>query len=344
MSKSILLPTLPKRRPSEADREAYAQQLQGFADLIQDIAKTLPFTVSARGWCYILEAHGLNKGDFPKAEKLIGDCRKSGLLPMDICAQDDSRSFTDPLPDLTRSCPSDYADDLVDNLRRYIATMGQQTSDYHPLNFWDYQSYYVVLVVEKIDLRSLFEPVCAEFHVKIANLKGWSDLNSRAAMMQDFKAHEDEGRTPVLLYCGDHDPVGLLISDTLRKNFQDLSLAVGWTPDNLVINRFGLNADFIESQVFSWVDNLESSTGRDMALSKDRHIVDYIEHHGIRKCEANVLVTRPEAGRELCREALARYIDHAGIEQWRRDTEAQRQRVSEALTSHPLMQRIAAAV
>jgi hypothetical protein len=43
----------------------------------------------------------------------------------------------------------------------------------------------------------------------------------------------------VLLYCGDHDPGGLHLSDHLRSNFGDLSGAVGWGPENLIIERFG---------------------------------------------------------------------------------------------------------
>ena len=48
--------------------------------------------------------------------------------------------------------------------------------------------------VEKLDLRNLFEVVCAEFYVPITNFKGWSDLNSRAAMMKRFAQHEAAGR------------------------------------------------------------------------------------------------------------------------------------------------------
>jgi len=39
-----------------------------------------------------LEERGLGKGDFDKAQKTINDCRKSGLLPLDICSSDDTRA------------------------------------------------------------------------------------------------------------------------------------------------------------------------------------------------------------------------------------------------------------
>ena len=118
--------------------------------------------------------------------------------------------------------------------------------NYTPISFWDDLDVYVEVAVEKLDLRNLFEPACAEFHVPIQNFKGWSDLNARAAMMRRFAEHEAAGRRCVLLLCGDHDPGGLHITDKMRKNLADLSGAVGWTPENLIISRFGLNADFID--------------------------------------------------------------------------------------------------
>jgi hypothetical protein len=33
----------------------------------------------------------LRKGDFDAAQELITECRKSGALPLDICAEDESR-------------------------------------------------------------------------------------------------------------------------------------------------------------------------------------------------------------------------------------------------------------
>ena len=65
------------------------------------------------------------------------------------------------------------------------------------------------------------------------------------------------------LLCGDHDPGGLLIADSFVRP-ADLSGAVGWSPDNLVITRFGLNADFIKRHKLTWIDNLETSSGRQL--------------------------------------------------------------------------------
>ena len=79
-------------------------------------------------------------------------------------------------------------------------------------------------------------------------------------MMRRFKMWEARGKQCVLLYCGDHDPGGLQISDFLRCNIAGLAIAVGWTPDSLIIARFGLDYDFIEANNLTWIDNLETSS------------------------------------------------------------------------------------
>ena len=71
------------------------------------------------------------------------------------------------------------------------------------------------MFVEKIDLKSLFEPICKRYHIPLTNARGWSDIHSRAAMMKRFTEWENKGKQCVLLYCGDHDPGGLNISETI---------------------------------------------------------------------------------------------------------------------------------
>src|SRR5262249_47821811 len=153
----------------------------------------------------------------------------------------------------------------------------------------------------------------AEFHIPITNISGWNDINSRAAIMKRFAFWEKRGKKCVLLHCGDHDPGGLHISEFLRSNMEELADAVGWRPDNLIIERFGLNADFIEEQGLTWIDNLETGSGG--RLDDPRHpdhgksyVQSYLARFGARKVEANALVVRPEAGRELCRQAILRHV------------------------------------
>ena len=325
---SNLLPKRKRGRQSAADAVRYERELDAFCDELLQIQSSLDFRVSSRGWCYLLEDSGLLKGDFDKAQKLINECRKTGRLPLDICAEDSAREFGG-LETIDPVGPDEYAQRIVDwTDSAYL--------DYTPLSFWEDKDVFIQALVEKIDLKGLFGPIFQEFHIPFANARGWSDLNSRAALMRRFMKMEREGKRCVLLYCGDHDPGGLNISEFLRSNMQELAGAVGWSPENLVIDRFGLNIDFIEEQGLTWIDNLETSSGRrlDSPSHLDYHksyVQSYLRQFGARKVEANALVKIPKAARALCRRAILRYLPNDALEQYNADLEPYRARVQTAV-------------
>src|SRR5262249_48605073 len=154
----------------------------------------LDFKVSSRGWCYLLEEHGLRKGDFNKAQDFINDCRKSGALPLDICAEDGARESLHV--DIATARRNDLTIEgaIADELMR-VETAREDAIDsagygYAPYGFWHDQDHYIEMVVEKIDLRELFAPICSEFFIPLTNSRGWPDINSRAAMMRRFQKME----------------------------------------------------------------------------------------------------------------------------------------------------------
>ena len=289
------------------------------------------FKVSTRGWCYILEGKKeITKGEFKAAETLINNCRKNGLLPIDFCAEDGGRA-TDGIERLDG--------DVETEIETWEQALTTTPDDYTPISLWENQSHYVEMGVEKIDLKSLFEPVCREFHVPITNLSGWSDLRRRTDILVRMYLHWNTyGDLPVLLYCGDHDPGGLNISGFLRANLKDMAGATALIlrrdhgldvtkeemedfVDIIEIDRFGLNAEFIKDEGLTWIDNLETSSGDDLSDKNHKdhfksYVQDYIRRFGVRKCEANALVVAPEAGRRLCREAILRYIDEDALEHY----------------------------
>src|SRR5262245_22676203 len=107
---------------------SYEAAVVGFCDRLQEINSRLDFQVSSRGWCYLLEEHGLRKGDFDAAQNLIVECRRQRLLPMDIVAEDGARSF-DHLEELHGE-PEEYAYSVV----RWIS---ESHTSYLPFSFWD---------------------------------------------------------------------------------------------------------------------------------------------------------------------------------------------------------------
>ena len=148
----------------------------------------------------------------------------------------------------------------------------------------------------------------------IANTGGWGDLNVRAGFMQRFKEKEAEGKQCVLLSFTDFDPGGLQISDYLRANLEAMARAVGWSPDNLIIERFGLDYEFIEQHGLTWINNLATAKG-EYPLDDKRHpdhlkpyVQNYLRKYGVRKVESDALLKRPEVGRELCRQAILKYV------------------------------------
>jgi len=325
---TITLPRLPRGRPTQTGKAAFNTEVQAFCDEILEIRSRLDFEVSSRGWCYLLEEHGLSKGDFDVAQQLIAECRRQRLLPMDIVAEDGARSF-DNLENIDRLSPEGEARSIVGTVRWLPAR-------YTPFSFWDDQLVYLEMLVEKIDLKSLFKPICSTFYIPIANARGWSDLNTRWAMLERIRRWAAEGKHCVVLYCGDHDPAGLNISNALRQNFAELLTHAEWLKlmPLLTVDRFGLNIDFIEAQGLTWIDNLETGSGRSLADPrhkdhKQAYVQDYLRRFGERKVEANALVVRPDAGRELCRQAILKYLSEDAPERYRESLEPFRDQVRE---------------
>jgi hypothetical protein len=284
---------------------------QEFAELLQSMSSHIGFKVSSRGWGYLLEqARYINKDQFDKVEAAINQCRKEGLLPVDFVAEEKARAFSGVVE------PSDGSvrDTLLWMLRDVI-----NGAKYFEPDWWKGEDYYIQVVVEKIDLVTLFEPVCKKYRIPIANAKGWSSISQRAEYCRRFKEAENNGLKCVLLYCGDHDPDGLRISETLRTNLEQIKDVVwedgeeGYDPSDLIIDRFGLNYEFIQANRLTWIDNLITGSGGNLASPSHRnhelpYVKSYLRKIGEKKCEANAIVTTPVKARQMCEEAILNYL------------------------------------
>jgi hypothetical protein len=258
----------------------------------------------------------ITKAKFNLTQHIINECRKKGYLPVRFVAEEEARSFSCVEgPDAVQDRPADY----IKSWLRAVKNCDKRID----VLFWKGQEYYIQMLVEKIDLKTLFMPICEQYHIAIATSKGWSSILQRAEIMERFALAESNNLKPVLLYCGDFDPVGVQISEMLMKNLAELSNAVGWTPTNLTIDRFGLNFDFIGKAGLSWIDNLETGSGGDLANPNHKDhdkpwVREYIEKYGVRKCEANALVIRPDMGRDLCRDAVVGYLGVDALERFKK--------------------------
>lgn len=306
------------------------KRLEDFALIVHQISQTIGFRVSSRGWCYLLEQAGyVDKSQFDKVADAVNRCRKIGLLPVDFVAEEDARAFVGV------ERPNIYTDkpEVKDTLR-WLMNQVMVGDRYYTPDWWDGEEYYIQMVVEKIDLKTLFEPICALYHIPIANSKGWSSILQRADYARRFKEAEDKGLKCVLLVAGDMDPDGLRITDTIRKNIYDVKDIFwsdgkkGYDPSNLIIERFGLNYDYIIEKGYTWIDNLVTGSGSVLARIDENgkivaglkpngekhqnfemaYLQDYINKYGVRKCEANAIVTTPDDARQLVRNEIERWL------------------------------------
>jgi len=318
----VILPTRKGRRKQD--------QLEKLAKELKEISRQIGFKLSSRGWCYQLEGFNyITKADFERVERLINECRRTGLLPVDFVAEERARSF-DIVEEPTTEPPEQY---LVGLLRSAL-----NAEEYYTPDWWEGEQYYIQMLVEKIDLKTLFTPICKDFHIPIATSRGWSAILQRAEYARRFKEAEARGLQSVLLYCGDHDPDGLRISEFLRENLEDLKAVEwgdgtnGYDPKNLIIDRFGLNGDFIVENKLSWIDNLETGSGGDLCNpNHPNHFMEYVQEYikkwECRKCEANALVVRPRQAEELCRQAIEKYVGPDALSRF----ESKREKVRSAM-------------
>lgn len=285
--------------------------LEQFSMFLHEIQKKIGFKVSSRGWAYLLETERLiNKDEFDRVTNIINKCRKKGYLPIDFTAEESARRFHGV------EKPNEL--DIVEDFGDWLKAAFHAADNYTP-DWFDGEEYYIQMVVEKVDLVTLFQPICNEYHIPIANSKGWSSMLQRAEYARRFAEARDKGLKPVLLYCGDFDPDGLRISEFIRKNLDDLKNVVwddgmdGYDPKDLIIDRFGLNYDFIIDNNLTWIDNL--ITGSKLNLADPNHknhnmpyIQEYLKNYGVRKCEANAIVVLPKIAKNLVREAIEKYL------------------------------------
>jgi len=298
--------------------------LIGFAKELIKIHNQIGFKISSRGWAYQLEGFGLiTKNEFDKVERYINECRKLGILPIDFVAEEEARRFSGVEFPETQS-PQEF-------LKGYIEAIMRCDEFYTP-DWFEGMDCYIQMLVEKIDLKTLFEPICRKYHIPSATSKGWSSIIQRGRYARRFQEAKEKGLKCVLLYCGDHDPDGLRISEFIRSNLYDLinirwnDGTKGYDPRDLIIDRFGLNYDFIEGNNLTWIDNLITGSGKNLASPSHpnyemQYVQDYLSDIGERKCEANAIVVRPTQARDLVREAIEKHLGEDALDKFERKRE-----------------------
>lgn len=343
MSKAVSAVSFPEHPGRGRHSKEYKRKLRSLAGDLQKVDSTLDFKMSARGWGYYLEGEGvITKGEIGRAETVINDLRDDGTLPLDFTAQDDARLFQHGGGlDGTRG-----VDSYIHG--RLMVLLNAQGFD--PA-FWDAHDHYIMVFVEKKDLRELFADICAEFNIPIANAKGWTPKNLRGELLKrSYQALKRE-QAPVILYFGDYDPGGVQISDTFPKNLRDLASAkvpvgdseyitgdvVADVVDHTEFRRFGLNRETIDEFGLAWINNLETGSGGDLAdPSHNDHehdyVQDWLQEVGERKVEANAILKETDDARSLFRSVLEEYLGENPHSEYRDEKRRMKKEVKSRLT------------
>ena len=320
---------LPKRksgRQSAAATEQYKADRLAFANNLKMIQAHIDFKMSARGWAYYLEGDNLiNKSQFNTVEKLINGFRKDGTLPIDFTARDKARAIVGN-PQL------DYKDMAreLDYQREQVVNF--ITNEYKPMLLCDVTKVYIEVIVEKVDLVGLFRPVCQEYQIPVTNLRGWSDINSRADIIGRCREKAMTGCDTFLLYCGDFDPAGIYISEQFKTNMTQLETAVGFSTDFINFERFGLNYDYISENSLVWTDNLMTGNGNDLSSPKHKdhnkpYVQKYIRQYGTQKVEANALLKDVVKARELMLNKINSLIRKNSLDKYNKSLVEPRERL-----------------
>lgn len=105
---------------------------------------------------------------------------------------------------------------------------------------WKDQDYAPEVWIEKEALIGVIEDVCRNLDVPFFACRGYSSQSEQWRAGKRFGLAKEEGRTPIVLHLGDHDPSGI---DMTRDNQERLSLLAGC---DVEVKRLALNMDQIE--------------------------------------------------------------------------------------------------
>lgn len=195
----------------------------------------------------------------------------------------------------------DAIEDRTRNLRRITAWSSPAEiiaacAEQFDVDFWKDQDHRVEVWVEKDALIGILEPVCTELHVPYFSCRGYtSDSEVWAAAQRLARYDTAEGKVPLVIHLGDHDPSGKDMSrdilDRLRLFSSNMAAA------EIEVRRIALNWDQIE----------QYTPPPNPAKSTDARYKKYEEEFGDESWELDAL--DPDVIADLIRDAVRVLID-----------------------------------
>lgn len=222
---------------------------------------------------YQLVARGLivnSQREYNKLCQLITDARYAGLVDWDAI-EDRIR---------TPQLPQEWG-----GLAELLASAKQS----YRLPRWDGQAHYVELITEKDALSSVLAPIAYKWGITFSVNRGYCS----ASAMYDLanRIIEHDGKSPVVLYLGDHDASGLdMVRDIQERLFEFIG-------EDVVVRPIALTAEQI----------VEYNPPPNPAKMADPRAKAYIEQHGGSSWEVDALP--PDVLNRLVEDAIRSLVD-----------------------------------
>lgn len=177
--------------------------------------------------------------------------------------------------------------------------------------FWKDQPRHVEVWIEKDALIGVIEPVCTRWRLPYLGCRGYVSQSEQYAAGKRFARLDREGREPIVLYLGDHDPSGI---DMTRDHVDRLAMFARWPVE---VKRLALNMPQIE----------EFDPPPNPAKETDSRSGPYIEQYGESSWELDALP--PDVIDRLIEDEIQKLVDHDAWAQ----SEAKQEESREILTA-----------
>lgn len=191
--------------------------------------------------------------NYSRLKNIVGDARMCGLLAWDLIVD--------------RERPM-YGTTHWDNPLHLMA----EASKNFAIDKWEDQRHHVEVWVEKSALRGVVGRVCAELDLDYFSCRGYPSKSAVWRASERFLEHQDEGREPIILHLGDHDPSGLDMTRDIRDRLHGFGVPTE-------VKRIGLN--------FDQVTTLKLPPN--FVKKKDSRGPDYIRQYGDESWELDAL-------------------------------------------------------
>ena len=215
--------------------------------------------------------------EYKRIGSIINDARLAGLI--------DWESIEDRTRNLVKNSHWDGPADILKSAAESFA-----------LDKWEDQDFYLEVWIEKEALVGVIEPICRQYDVPFFACRGYTSQSEQWRAGERFSECVSQGRLPIVLHLGDHDPSGI---DMTRDNQDRLDIFL--LGNNITVKRLALNMDQVE----------QYNPPANPAKTTDSRFAQYITNFGEESWELDAL--EPAMISALIEENILEYLDE---EKW----------------------------